>query len=303
MRGLSLHYRQSERGAVLILMAVISVVMVGMAALVVDVGSIMEEKRQLQNGADAGAMAVAQSCALGPCDPDLATDLANGNARDDAMTVKSVTITGNQVVVATETLSSSGTDILPFSFGRTASGDRGDTFESQATARWAPLNAGPALPLVVSACDVAKFRQVTTDSVFEFAKNAGCEGSTDTPGAFGWLDTACPTTASKTPTVTVGTAPADPGKSGPKGCLDNWLNKDVLVPVYGDVIEQGKTYTIVGFAAIHLTGWRFPGDTSPSPPSCGSSGSCISGRFINYVTTGPDGTGTGFGVSVIKLVS
>ena len=39
-------------------------VLVGMAALVVDVGAVVEEKRQLQNGADAAALAVAQSCAL-----------------------------------------------------------------------------------------------------------------------------------------------------------------------------------------------------------------------------------------------
>lgn len=59
--------RRSDRGAtatmVVILMA--SGVLLGAAALSVDVGSMMWERRQLQNGADAVALAMAQVCASG----------------------------------------------------------------------------------------------------------------------------------------------------------------------------------------------------------------------------------------------
>ena len=64
---------RSERGAVLPMVAVLTVAMVGMAALVIDVGALLDERRQLQNGADAAALGVAQliasSCPDGPCVP------------------------------------------------------------------------------------------------------------------------------------------------------------------------------------------------------------------------------------------
>ncbi len=42
-------------------------VLTGMAALVVDVGQLYQERAELQNGADAAAIGVAKSCALGTC--------------------------------------------------------------------------------------------------------------------------------------------------------------------------------------------------------------------------------------------
>jgi hypothetical protein len=53
-----------DDGAVAVLVALlVSTVLLGMGALVLDVGSLYAERRQLQNGADAGALAVAQDCA------------------------------------------------------------------------------------------------------------------------------------------------------------------------------------------------------------------------------------------------
>lgn len=63
----TVHGRQGhqERGAVATIVAVLlgMGVILGFTALSVDVGSIMWERRQLQNGADAAAFALAQSCA------------------------------------------------------------------------------------------------------------------------------------------------------------------------------------------------------------------------------------------------
>ena len=56
--------RTDEKGIVVVFIAAAVVVLVGMAALVIDVGAIRDEKRQLQNGADAAALAVAQSLSL-----------------------------------------------------------------------------------------------------------------------------------------------------------------------------------------------------------------------------------------------
>ena len=55
-------------------------VLTGMGALVIDVGQIYQERAELQNGADAAALGVAKSCALGACTPGVAGQLADGNA-------------------------------------------------------------------------------------------------------------------------------------------------------------------------------------------------------------------------------
>ena len=59
--------RKDERGAVAIIVALVMVVLLGFAAIAVDISAMWAEKRQLQNGADAGALAIAQDCAKGAC--------------------------------------------------------------------------------------------------------------------------------------------------------------------------------------------------------------------------------------------
>ena len=56
---------KSERGGVAVFVAILLVVVFGMGALVVDVGQIYWERRQLQTGAEAAALAVAQDCVDG----------------------------------------------------------------------------------------------------------------------------------------------------------------------------------------------------------------------------------------------
>jgi len=85
-----LHPSQNEDGAIVVIVAVLMVVMVGLGALVVDTGSLYWEKRQLQNAADAGALALAAQCAEDMVDCDapaavLATAIqpfVDGNAND-----------------------------------------------------------------------------------------------------------------------------------------------------------------------------------------------------------------------------
>jgi Flp pilus assembly protein TadG len=80
---------QHERGVVAVLVAVVlgAGVLMGAAALVVDVGNMYAEHGQLQNGADAAALAVAGACASEGC-RDAAAQVrtaqkyANANARD-----------------------------------------------------------------------------------------------------------------------------------------------------------------------------------------------------------------------------
>ena len=95
-----------ERGATAVLTVSLLVpVLFGAAALSVDVGSLMWERRQLQNGADSASMTAAQTCAEKPtlCPPSITSGsvatMANSNANDNAATVTS--ICGNSVARVT----------------------------------------------------------------------------------------------------------------------------------------------------------------------------------------------------------
>jgi len=62
--------RDGEEGAVAVVVAVLAVVLLGFAALAIDVGALFWERAQLQSGADAGSLAVAQDIARGIVDGD-----------------------------------------------------------------------------------------------------------------------------------------------------------------------------------------------------------------------------------------
>ena len=67
MRRLGSPRPDAERGAAGVLVAVMMLVLIGAGALAVDVGQIYSERAQLQNGADAGALGVAQACHKAGC--------------------------------------------------------------------------------------------------------------------------------------------------------------------------------------------------------------------------------------------
>ncbi len=93
MRGLSLiriaARARRDRGGVATIVALLlgGGVLLGCGALAVDVGNIMWERRQLQNGADALSLALASDCMKGTCTPASVataamTTLNNANAAD-----------------------------------------------------------------------------------------------------------------------------------------------------------------------------------------------------------------------------
>ncbi len=103
---------RDESGAVTILMAICMTVVLGMAALVIDIGAAQARKAQLQDAADAAAMGLAQRCfesaltMLAACDGGVtgnATAIASGyaveNVNDASAAVTSVVFTSNTVKV------------------------------------------------------------------------------------------------------------------------------------------------------------------------------------------------------------
>jgi hypothetical protein len=68
----------------IIVCLMLGTVMLGLGALVIDVGQLYQERAQLQNGADAAALGVAKSCLLGTCAPSSALTTAQTYANENA---------------------------------------------------------------------------------------------------------------------------------------------------------------------------------------------------------------------------
>jgi Flp pilus assembly protein TadG len=172
---------RDDRGAVGVLVAVLLTggVLLGMGAVAVDVGQLYAERAQLQNGADAGAIAVAKTCAKGSCTPGVAPAYANANANDNAAAVDLICGSGslgacpasngalyncpapppgatNFVDVHTSTLTSGGSTLLPPSFARALLGNssyNGSTVFACAQASWGPPQAAGGIAMTFSACE------------------------------------------------------------------------------------------------------------------------------------------------------
>ncbi len=174
--------RSDERGAIGVLIAVLMAggVLIGMGALVVDVGEIYQERAELQNGADAATLGVAKSCALGACAPGVAVGFADGNASKltgGSAAVDQVCGSGNlaacppstgaatncpspppganYVDVFTSTQTAGGATLLPPVFARTLlgnSGYQGSNVAACAQAEWGAPAAATVAALTISAC-------------------------------------------------------------------------------------------------------------------------------------------------------
>jgi hypothetical protein len=166
---------QRDGGAILVWVALMLVVLVGIGALVIDVGRLYVERRELQNGADAAALAIAQDCAGGNCGNEAATaqEFADLNSKDDAgSAVETGTPCGNHpdldtcnpvdapdgigganwVRVGTSTLTSEG-DEVSFLLAPIISALTGKTVRASATAAWGTLQAGVTIPFTFSECE------------------------------------------------------------------------------------------------------------------------------------------------------
>ena len=171
------------RGAIGVLVAVMigAGVLFGMGALVVDVGQIFENRAELQNGADAAALAVAKSCAQGTCTPSIATTYAGDNASKLTGGKANVNLvcgvngtagvgTGsclvvpkvcpanppagaNYVDVETSTLLPSGSHLLPPVFAGTLAGSHsGSTVYACSQAEWGGPLTSTSIGFTISAC-------------------------------------------------------------------------------------------------------------------------------------------------------
>ena len=247
---------QDEHGAAAVFVAILVVVLFGFAALAIDVGAMFSERRHLQNGADAGSLAVAQDLAweivdgqfnhaagvLGPPHPGTADYYADANARDGVADVEDIRLdpvesgiplTNAGEVTVTTLVNDDGSNELQHWFAGVL-GIHSSAVRAEASALYAPLGAvGGAFPVVV--CDDLH----EPDKFVEIEIKVGPQGQQEevptdcqtvgtwsgpSPGNFNWLET----DGSCEADLEIGDEqegdgenPSEPGAAVPQDCRDD----------------------------------------------------------------------------------
>jgi Putative Flp pilus-assembly TadE/G-like len=314
---------RDERGASAVIFALLLVPLIGFSALAVDLAAVYSERRQLQNGADAAALAIGHDCASGDCGVTQATadELTEANY-DEAGSehgVPVVTVGDSEVTVVNP-------GVQRHWLAPVIGHDESDVSAS-ATVRWGAPGSGTAvLPLAFSWCAFDAQAVGGTPSgagvVIKSTKTDGttCTGPSDlvVPGGFGWLDTdggECESTSGVDEIVY-----SDPGASVPADCSPQYfvdlIGDTVLIPIFDESGGTGASawYEIYAYAAFTVTGYDFGAPAYQyGPKACGLTGKglgevrCSSGSFIEYVDSSDDfeydPDAPDLGARVVELVS
>lgn len=311
---------KGDEGATAVASALCMVALLGIVALVIDVGAIFSEKAQLQNGADAAALAVAQSCIKSETTcmsgSSLAQPLANANSLDGASAVKStiVDLESQTVTVTTSNETETGNHHLSLSVARIFGVDA-IKFDANAEASWGSLHKGPAgLGLAFAQCEFNPKDSGPQALYVHGGQNSTCDGVTNSsgqklPGGFGWLTSPG---ASCQPEISVGdeVSLSDTGLAAPKPCeeaLQLQQNQVVWLPVYGWKGGTGATgqYEIISWAGFELLAYSFPGFEWPAKKDGNPlSDRGIYGNFIEFRDKPPGfelGPTSPYGTTVFSL--
>lgn len=330
----------NERGVAGVLVALMMLVLIGAGALAVDVGQIYAERAQLQNGADAAALAVAKRCHKSGCDQAaadaLAKDLANANANDGGSKVLTpVDLTQpNRVTVRTSTArGKDGPGFLSKMFASALNAPPASV-GAYAIAVYGPPSSGGGFPLAFSnkCWDLAGGVASGNLQKVSWKPGTTCTNPSGTvvPGGWGWL--ADPDADCQAVTTIGNTAGTDPGNDKPSQChdiLQGWITTingggkvNVPFPVFDTSTGTGNNavYHVIGYATFNITGWKFgnndvyeyhnkAGDQGAGNGALACSGGndrCIIGKFVKFETTSSGGGGTGgvdLGTAEIRLVT
>lgn len=308
--------RQTERGAIAVVVALLMVPLIGFAALAIDVASMWSQQQRLQVAADASALAIAQDCARHNCGTPAmtASSLTTANfgpgASASILTPSLAPSTGQVTVRASTVARHLFAPVL---------GINSTTVGAQSTASWGYPSGGVSmLPIAFSWCEfVAQtgggVPSQTTQRIIWSTKGSTttCTGPSNlvVPGGFGWVDPpsgGCTVVSSIAQILTSST-----GNQKPSSCSDAAfqavLNTIVLIPVFNQYAGSGNNaqYWVYGYAAFKLTGYRYPG-VEVNASECGSN-NCVKGYFTQFVdldnvadfsATAPD-----LGSAIVKLTS
>jgi Flp pilus assembly protein TadG len=304
-----------ERGAVAVVVAICMVVLMGFLAIAVDLGSIYSDKQQLQNGADAGALAIAQSCQRNPstCTVTAANATADKYAKANKLDDQSI---GTAVLDVTHGKVQVEADSTHTNWFAGILGTPTSAISATATAAWGVPSGGATLPLAFSWCAFqnatgnwdatpAGLPPVPISVVINIVEHSCTPPAhNEVPGGFGSLSgTNCVST------VLAGNwVMSDSGNNGPNSCSGfDWStvrDHPVLVPIFDAVQGTGSNaqYRIKGLAAFEITAICL-GPTAHMPATMNQcpSNKRIEGTFMSYtdltgnytIDTGATNFGTG----------
>lgn len=332
----------SERGGVAVLVAIVMTVLLGFAALAVDVGMLYSEKAQLRNGADAAALLIAQKCAKDPTDVECSTtstqasSITSSNALDSLSNVESIILdTANRKVTVTAGAQEAGKAPNTVSlFFAKALGIATSEVNASSSVIWGSPAAGTTpFPLAFSVCQVSGMVDGSAQLLQNHSANnnpdcpLGPSGQT-VPGGFAWI-VQDPGVCGGSVDIEVNESGSDTGNDGPSNCdtiLNGWASElnagrdvTVLLPVYYAVTGTGSgaSYDLMAFAAFSVKGWKFRGGSSlpltfrnrtDFAGSLACTGDCrgIIGKFIKYVSLS-DGYRLGpvdpYGATIVRMSS
>lgn len=295
-----------ESGQVLALVAVLMVVLLGMCALVLDVGSWYVKSRQTQNAADAAALAAAQDL---PSSPSAAVADAASYAQTDGASLASEPVISS-TAGPDDTITAHATATAPSTFARLFGIDS-VTVHASATAQAAGISmvlgpgsssdgTGEAVPFAVSAAQwqATPLGQPTT---LAYGPDAAVA-----PGQFGLVDLSQSggggspqaIAASFGPPGVLATGayqgiPGNKFNAAPlKSAIESLDGKTVTVPVYTTPPGGGggSTYTVVGWAAFAVSEAEVDGASTT-----------LTGSFVRLHVTTPGPPAQYFGVGSVKL--
>ena len=282
LRRLTPQRLADERGAVAVMVGLMLIPLLGFGAIAVDVASLYSDKAQLQNAADAAALAIGVDCARKRCgDRDATARTAltgNAGAADAAdATLRSpdVAQSGSSVTV---TMSADQSHWFAPVLGEDSS-----RVTAKATASWTPTTRGRAnFPLAISWCEYQAQIQrypLSNTTVHRIngrtplpIENRTCEGPNGGQVRTGYLVTSADSNGVCRTTSTLGgTVRAYDDMYGsrlPSSCTEAYLasliDSDVLMPVWDQVTGSGTDLRarVYGYAAFHITGYDVynPGD-------------------------------------------
>ncbi|MBB1017229.1 hypothetical protein G6023_02700 [Dietzia sp. DQ11-71] len=297
-----------DRGAVAVVVAILMVPLMGFAAISLDIAATHAEKQQLQNGADAAALAIAQDCARHACGDPLETAkslaLANSNSGDaEARLPSDVDETTGRVTVENSA-------VRQHWFAPVLGVDSTE-LNTRASAAWgAPTGGTAVLPLILPLCEVRKHaiagRPLGVEQTI-VTTPASCPVDNENnyvPGGFGWLKTDQMKSCNVTTEID-GRAYSEPGNTIKHCDLSPIRDRTILVPIFDEsdpnnAIGTGSNayYIVYGYAAFHVTGYHFTnqswgdlscgGDEGGKGKETGNSQRCISGYFTELHRTDPN---------------
>lgn len=294
---------RAERGATAVIVGIMLVPLIGCLAIALDVGALYVERAQLQNGADAAALAIAFDCADDEGCGDsaaLAADFTNDNANDGAANVLDPDIDlTNQTVTVTDSTRVAGTDqdAIQHPFAALL-GITETTVRATATAEWGGPGSAPVLALTLSWCEFqASLADPLQHILIQTDTNRECRHAPSEeiiPGGFGWLDDpsdSCQATLALDPSGELWLG-SDTGGNITSDCqstLTALRDTAVLIPIFDLTRGTGAAaeYRVFAFASFTITGWSFPSTrvNDPDAPECNGNCRGIQGVFTEWVST------------------